>query len=387
MSAAGYLISSVPLRTASGGVMVAIPLVAVEQAGSVALGGALTAAALAPAALAAPLAGVALDRARSPRLLVLLASSVTAIAYAAAAFLGVLPVPVIAIALVFAGCMTPFLTGGLSSFVTEEIEDERQAYATDAMSYNLSSIGGPALVAIAVSVASARTALLLLAAVAVLGGVASLAMRMRPRGDQPSSVAAAIVEGTRHLVGHRPLAVVTLSSTLTQLGQGGLAIAAVALSIERTGSEAQAAIIVTAFAVGALAGSVLLTLRRWTSRPPEWVMAAGFVGTGVSTLAAVPDLGLAWTVFAVGLSGLFTSSSSAAMLLLRKQQSPPPVRSQVFTVGAGLRIGAAAAGAAIAGQLAGLDAGLLLAFVGSVWVLSAVLLLAYPRGTQPLPES
>ncbi|WP_207453296.1 MFS transporter [Herbiconiux sp. SYSU D00978] len=386
MSAAGYLISSVPLRTASGGVMVAIPLVAIEQTGSVALGGALTAAALAPAALAAPLAGVALDRSRAPRRLVLLAAAVTAIAYAAAAFLGVLPVAIIAVALVAAGCMTPFLTGGLSSFVTEEIDDERRAYATDAMSYNFSSIGGPAIVAIAVSLASARTAMLVLAAVALVGGVASLAMRMRPRSVQPQSVRGAIVEGTRHLVTHRPLAIVTLSSTLTQLGQGGLAIAAVALSIERAGSEGQAAVIVTAFAVGALIGSVLMTVRRWTARPPEWVMAAGFLGTGVATLAAVPDLGLPWTVFAVALSGLFTASSSAAMLLLRKQQSPPPVRSQVFTVGAGLRIGAAAAGAAIAGQLAGLDAGLLIALVGIVWVVSAVLLLAYPRGTEPLPE-
>lgn len=386
MSAAGYLISSVPLRTASGGVMVAIPLVAIEQTGSVALGGALTAAALAPAALAAPLAGVALDRSRAPRRLVLLAAGVTAIAYAAAAFLGVLPVAVIAVALVFAGCVTPFLTGGLSSFVTEEIDDERRAYATDAMSYNFSSIGGPALVAIAVSFASARTAMLVLAAVALVGGVACLAMRMRPRSVQPQSVRGAIVEGTRHLVTHRPLAIVTLSSTLTQLGQGGLAIAAVALSIERAGSEGQAAVIVTAFAVGALIGSVLMTVRRWTARPPEWVMAAGFLGTGVATLAAVPDLGLPWTVFAVALSGLFTASSSAAMLLLRKQQSPPPVRSQVFTVGAGLRIGAAAAGAAIAGQLAGLDAGLLIALVGIVWVVSAVLLLAYPSGTEPLPE-
>ena len=68
------------------------------------------------------------------------------------------------------------------------------------------------------------------------------------------------------------------------------------------------------------------------------------------------------------------------MLLIRKQQSPPTLRSQVFTVGAGLRAAAAAAGAAVAGLAAGLGAETLLATIGLVWIASGAMLLAYPKG-------
>jgi hypothetical protein len=115
-------------------------------------------------------------------------------------------------------------------------------------------------------------------------------------------------------------------------------------------------------------------------------MGTGLAAIGVFTLVAIPDFGLAWTVAAIGVSGLFTASSNAAMLLLRKQQSPLEVRSQVFTIGSGLRAMSSGAGAALAGLVAGLPAGLLVAGIGIVWLLSAGLMLAYPRGAEPLPE-
>ena len=72
--------------------------------------------------------------------------------------------------------------------------------------------------------------------------------------------------------------------------------------------------------------------------------------------------------------------------MLRKQQSPLGMRSQVFTIGSGLRATSTAVGAAVAGALAGLDAGVLIAGVGIVWLLSAAIMLAYPRGAQELAE-
>jgi hypothetical protein len=113
-------------------------------------------------------------------------------------------------------------------------------------------------------------------------------------------------------------------------------------------------------------------------------MGLGFVATGILTIAAAGNFGLAWTTVAIGLSGLFTAPSSAAMLLLRKQQSPPALRSQVFTVGAGLRSTAAAAGAAVAGLAAGLGSEILFVGIGTVWIVSAALLLAYPPAAEPI---
>ncbi|MCU1544131.1 MAG: hypothetical protein JWM50_1996 [Microbacteriaceae bacterium] len=383
MSAIAYLTAATPLRLAIGGSVVAIPILAVERLNDVAVGGALVAVSLAPSILAAPLVGVALDRTSRPRSLIAGAGLVTAAAFVLAAFLGTVPLWIVFCALGLAGAVTPFFMGGLSSFVTEAIPDERRAYANDALSYNLGAVAGPAVVATAATVGSAELALILMAVSALLGALATAAVQLSPLAVTTGSIWNAMRAGMTHIVAHRPLAVVTVSGTLSQFGAGGLAISAVALSLERVGSPDAGALIVSAFAMGGLVGALAIAVRQGATRP-ELVMGLGFAATGLFTVAAALNLGLAWSIVAIGLSGLFTASSSAAMLLLRKQQSPPALRSQVFTVGAGLRATAAAVGAVVAGVTADLGAGALLAGVGIAWIISALLLFAYPRGAAPV---
>jgi hypothetical protein len=387
VGALGYLSTSIPLRLASAGSIVAIPILAVQELDDIGVGGALVAASLAPAVVAAPLVGAVLDRARHPGRLVFGGAAVTVAGFASAALLDVLPLALIAVLLVVAGIGAPFYFGGLSSFVTDEIPDQHTAYAYDALSYNIGSVAGPGIVAFAALSGSDRLGMWLMAAAAAVGAVGALALRLRARPAVSESVLRTIASGTRHLVLHRPLTVVTLSGTIATLGQGALPIAAVALSLERAGGPGEAAVIVTAFALGGLAGALAAAIRPPMRFTPQLVMGGGLALIGLFTLFAVPSLGLIWTIIAIGLSGVFTASSSAAMLMLRQQQSPVGVRSQVFTIGSGLRAMSTAAGAAIAGALAGLDAGVLIAGVGAVWLLAAAVMLAYPRGTAPLAEA
>jgi MFS family permease len=384
VSATGYLSVSTPLRLSVGGTTVALPILAVEALNDVAIGGLLAAACLAPSILAAPFVGAILDRTRHPRLLIALAGLITALGTLVAAFLGEIPTAVVALAVIAAGTTTPFFMGGLSSFATEEIANERRAYALDALSYNLGSVAGPAVVAAATALGSARIAVVAMAVAAALGSAGTILNKLRPQTDAPAvSMRSTIVAGLKHIVRHRPIAVVTASGTLSQLGGGALAVAAVVLATERAGTPDQGAIIVSAFAVGGLVSALVIAVRPMRMRA-EWAMGTGFAATGVLTVVAAVDLGLWWTTLLIGLSGLFTASSAAAMLLLRKQQSYPEVRSQVFTVGAGLRATAAAAGAAIAGLAAGIGGAWLIVGIGVVWIASGALLLAYPPGTRPL---
>jgi hypothetical protein len=92
----------------------------------------------------------------------------------------------------------------------------------------------------------------------------------------------------------------------------------------------------------------------------------------------LPQLLIQGQLVAIGLSGVFTASATAAMLLLRRHLSAPHVKSQVFTVGAGLRVSASAAGAALAGSLTTLGGGVTVAGIGLIWFVSAVLMIAYP---------
>ena len=385
MGVASYLVAATPPRLAVGGITVALPVLAVEQLGDVAIGGLLAAAALGPSIIAAPIAGAMLDRSRRPGALVAGAGVAMAAAFTVAAFLGPVPAWVVAIAVVLAGTTTPFVFGGLSSFVTEGIPDERRAYAMDALSYNLGAVVGPAAVAAAAALGSARAATLIMAGSALLGALGTIPLRLHPLAGarERGSMLATIAAGFRHIATHRPLAVVTASGTLSQFGSGGLAIAAVALSVAHTGDPGEGAIIVTAFAIGGLLGALWISGHR-SRRLPELTMGAGFAATGVLTVLAGIDLGPTWVIVAIGASGLFTAPSAAAMLLIRKQQSPPALRSQVFTVGAGLRAAAAAAGAAVAGLAAGVGAETLIVAIGLVWIASGALLLAYPKGAPPI---
>jgi MFS family permease len=379
MGAIGYLAASVPLRLASAGSVVALPILAVEQMGDVAVGGLLVAASLGPSVLAAPLVGAVLDSSSRPGRWIALSGMVTAAAFTMAAFVGSIPLPAIFAVLVLAGVASPFYMGGLSSFVAGAIPDVRRAFAYDALSYNVAAVGGPAIVALIAVFLPAQSALAVLAAAAALGPLALRGVALRPHARARGPLWQAIKAGLHRIFSHRPLAVVTVSSTFTQLGQGGLAIAAVALSIERVGSPSEGATVVTAFAVGSLLGALVETVRPARARP-QLVMMAGFLATGLLTVAAAFDNGTAWTVAAIGLSGLFTASTSAAMLFLRNLHSPSHLKSQIFTVSAGFRASASAAGAALAGTATGWGGAVTVAAVGMVWIISAALMGAYPGG-------
>ena len=307
--------------------MVAIPVLAVEQFGDVALGGLLAAAALGPSIVAAPIVGAVLDRTRRPGALVAGAGLVIAAAYAVAAFLG--PVP--------AWARRDRAGRGRRG---DPVRVRRAVELRDR--------GHPER---APRLRDRRPRL------QPRGGRADRPRSPRPprsdpRASRPSSwprrrwsarsgrsrsasaprhprrtrrCCGTIAAGFRHIATHRPLAIITASGTLSQFGAGGLAIAAVALAVARSGDAAEGAIIVTAFAIGGLLGALWNSAHPSRLRP-EIEMGLGFAATGVFTVVAAADLGPAWAAVAIGVSGLFTAPSASAMLLIRKQQSPPSLR-------------------------------------------------------------
>lgn len=378
MSAVSYQAASIPLRLAGAGMIVALPILAVERLDDVALGGALTGAALFPSVIAAPLVGTVLDRMRHPRRLLIASAVTTALAFGVAAFLGDVPTPLIVVLLLIAGLATPVYMGGMSSFVTSAIPDARRAYAQDSLSYTVASISGPSIVGVAVGLGGARSAMLAMAVLALIGVVGSFGLAMEARPAPTVGVQRTVVAGVSHLLRHRPIAIVTLAGTLSQVAGGAAGVAAISLSVERLGTAAAAAWILTAYAVGGLVGAAAVAARRWTRRGPAWTMGAAYVATGVALLVAAPDGGLVVAIAAFAVAGVFTAPANAAMFLLRDQESPATVRSQVFTIGAGLRSAAAAIGAVIAGAASGFGASWLLAGIAVVWIGSGLLLRLFP---------
>jgi len=303
---------------------------------------------------------------------------VSAGGYATAALLGSVPFGVVVLALVAAGCVTPVLMGGLSSFVTGLIAPERTAYATDTLAYSIAGVGGPALCSVVIAIASPRWAALSLAAAGLAGAVVMLALRPKPHSHGMSDgLWRRMTQGAVYLVRHRPLLLVTASSTLTQIGAGAFPIAAVVFSLQHWDQAETGGWIVTAFSIGTLVSAVAVAIRPIDKVPPALVMACGFALTGILMALSALDVSLAWTIVLVGLSGLFSAPSVAAMFELRTINSVASVRAQVFTVGSGLRAAAGALGAALIAPFVGLDGGVLLSLIGLIWLASAALMLPY----------
>jgi hypothetical protein len=373
-----FLVAAVLSRiTAAGGVVV-FPILALRELDDLSAGAVLVAAALAPSVVFSPLVGAVLDSARHPRLYFLGAGVVSAAGYATAALLGFVPFGVVLLALIAAGCATPVLMGGLSSFVTGLIAPERTAYATDTLAYSIAGVGGPALCSAIIAIASPRWAALSLAAAGLAGALVMLALRPRPHSHGRSDGWwGRMTEGVVYLVRHRPILLVTASSTLTQIGAGAFPIAAVVFSLQHWHQAETGGWIVTAFSIGTLVSAVAVAIRPIDKLPPALVMASGFALTGILTVLGALNASLAWTMVLVGLSGLFSAPSIAAMFELRTINSVASVRAQVFTVGSGLRAAAGALGAALIAPFVGIDGSLLLSLVGLIWLASAATMLPY----------
>ncbi|MER6104611.1 hypothetical protein ABT115_20385 [Streptomyces sp. NPDC001832] len=101
-------------------------------------------------------------------------------------------------------------------------------------------------------------------------------------------------------------------------------------------------------AAGALAGTLGIT-RLHPKVQPQQLAVIGLLGTAIGLAAAslVPAVPVAAALFAV--AGACDGLVLTATLRIRADHSPPQWRTQVFTIGAGLKISAAAAGSALAG--------------------------------------
>lgn len=385
-----YLAGAIPVRIVTNGAGVALALAAAVQLRDVALGGLLIAVLNAPSVVAAPLIGALTDAVRSPKRFMLGAAAVVAVALGLAAFLGSVPLPIILIALAGAGCAVPVFIGGLSAWVDEAIPgDHARGFAVDALSYNLAGITGPAVVALMTAVLGARSALLTLAAVMLAGGLLLQLLPIRGRGGslRPRALLAGIAAATRHMVTHGPIARVVSAGAVVILGSGMLPVVVVLVAMQRGLPASAGGVLLTAFAIGGVTGALVsatpAVTRRLARLTTAKVMAFSFAATGVLTLLAAASGSFVLTAVLLGLAGVPDAPGVAAMQRLRLEESPQQVRAQVFVVGAGMRIGAGALAALIAGALAGLDPTLLLALSGLPWLAAApILLLTFRRSGQ-----
>lgn len=350
-----YAAGAVLVRLADEGARLALVLLALDRADSARVGGALVAALLVPQVLAAPGIGLITDRTGAPRLVLGGAALGFAAALVVTALVfGSTPLPLTLAVLVAGGCCGPALTGGLTSQLSGVVREDflPRAFGLDALTYNVSGIAGPALVAAISGFASPAAALVALGAIAAVGSVMIACLPLcgsqlsKGRDRHPDRA-----DALRLILRDRVLGSVTAATTLAQMGLGALPVVVVVLA-HRANAPTAGGWLLTTFASGALLGSIAWIVRPASPGQAPVIVMAALVLTGMPLMVAASSPSLGWTAALFGASGFFTGPLAGALFTTRQEQSPDGARAQVFTLGAGLKLTAAATGVTAAGALA-----------------------------------
>jgi MFS family permease len=369
----------------------ALLLLGFAVAGRPATGSALLAALTIAAAVGGPAFGALLDRSPRPdRILALTLTAYAAGIIAVAAAVGRLPVPLVVLIALAAGLFNPAVAGGWTSQLPRVVTGTAldRGFALDAMTYGAASLAGPALAAVIAAAFGARAAVLSAAALVALAVPPARSLsryppaRAAPRPAPHRQVAA----GFAAIVTRRPLLRATVTSVISYAGIGMLLVCCPVLGAQRLGGSARGALLISAIAAASLATNWILA-HRPPRHPPDARVLASTLVIGISMAAAAFAPG--WlTVAAVALGGVGEGPQLTALFAVRHRESPERMRGQIFTTAASLKIGGLAAGAALAGPLAGrsVTACLLIA-AGLELCAAAAYVLVGVRRTRPAADT
>jgi MFS family permease len=342
--------------------------------GRPAVGSALLAALTIAAAVGGPLFGALLDRSPRPdRVLALTLAAYALGVIAVAATVGRLPVPLVVAIALAAGLFNPAVAGGWTSQLPRIVTGAAlsRGFALDAMTYSVASLAGPALAALVAAGLGARTAVIVAAVLVVLAVPSARSLSRYPPAPGPhrhmAGVAAPrpgphrqVAAGFAAIAARRPLLRATVTSVVSYVGIGMLLVSCPVLGTQRLGGPARGALLISAIAAASLVANSVLARRPRRpdqhSRPPRGqpdarILASTLViGASMAAAAAAPG----WlTMAAVALGGAGEGPQLTALFAVRHRESPEHMRGQIFTTAASLKIGGLAAGAALAGPLAG----------------------------------
>jgi hypothetical protein len=189
------------------------------------------------------------------------------------------------------------------------------------------------------------------------------------------------------IAARRPLLRATVTSVVSYAGIGMLLVCCPLLGAQRLGGPARGALLISAGAIASLTANAILARRPGRGRPDARVLASTLViGASMAAAALAPG----WlTLAAVALGGAGEGPQLTALFAVRHREAPDHMRGQIYTTAASLKIAGMAAGAAVAGPLAGrsVTACLLVAAAVEVCAAAAYLLASLARDWRPRTEA
>lgn len=354
----------------------------VATLGSATYGSYLVASLTASAAVAGPVVGAVIDRARRPRLGFAVAMAAMATGLAAIALvLGRLPLALVIIIAVVAGVGYPALTGAWSAQLPRLVPPDilARAYSSDAATYSLAAVVLPPVATSLVVVGDVAplwfTVVILMLA---MGTLLAVPLRARLPGPHQVTLRQDLRDGVGAITGRIALRRTAIITTIGFAGTAAIFVAAPVLAQSVGGSLSFTGVILGVFAIGGLISAAWFTRR--PIRRPDRAVIISTVLSGVALVA----VGLAPTTALLLLAAFAMGATEpplvAGMFQVRVRESPERVQGQVFTTSASLRMTAFALSTAACGWLLrwGIPAVITFGFILHVAALAIGMLLGPP---------
>jgi len=340
--------SSILGRLPSGMFSLAILLFVRARTGSFLAAGVAVGAFALAGALAGPLLGAIVDRVGQARVL-LPAAGVQGALLAALVLIAQAGAPVSAIVALaaLAGAVQPPIAGcirALWSHVAGDGEALETAYALDATTQEVIWTLGPLLVGSTVVLVSPAGAVLLCAAITILGtaffAASKLSSGWQPEARERSRAGALASPGLRALLGTVVLAGAVI---------GSVEVGLPALAVEH-GARWSTGALLALFSVGSMAGGLLYSAASW--RRPIGLRYTALLlamAAGVAPLIATHALAAAYPLSM--LAGLGIAPMLSCQFSLVGALAPPGAATEAFTWHRGATIAGMAAGSTLGGSL------------------------------------
>ncbi len=349
-----YFTTAIMVRLANEGLRLALILTAAATPAGLKLGGLLVAAFLIPSIVAAPFVGRMADLTSKPTRLYSAAFAFNGIMIVLCGLsIGRVPSAITLLLAVIGGSVGPLLMGGLSSLVGTLVPKPllHQGYALDVVTYNVSAILAPALVAAIAGVMSPLASLLLLAVLMMVASVNVL--RLPVTNDQDRAVIAvpSPIDGFKALASIPPLRSTVVATSLASISVGILPVAATMLADETF--SVNAGVLLSTMAIGALIGSLSYASHPFGTERPHVMLPFVTLVTAIplAVMTIVTNTPVALLLFVI--AGILSGPQGTAQFSVRDRFSPQNVRTQVFTLSTSLKTTFSALGAALAGLLSG----------------------------------
>lgn len=372
-----YFTTAVMVRLANEGLRLALILTAAATPAGLKLGGLLVAAFLIPSIVAAPFVGRMADLSRNPTRLYSAAFAFNGVMILLCGLsLGHVPSAITLLIAVVGGSVGPLLMGGLSSLVGTIVPAALmpRAYAMDVVTYNVSAILAPAIVAAIAGFINPLASLAVLAAMMMLASVNVLRLPIQGNKDRAVIAVPSPIEGFKALGSIPPLRSTVVATSLASVSMGILPVAATMLA-DQTYSV-NAGLLLSTMAVGALIGSLTYASRPFGTKRPHVMLPFVSMAGAIPLAILIPVESTYFALALFMLSGIFRGPEGTAQFTVRDRFSPQNVRTQVFTLSTSLKTTFSAIGAAMAGFLSGASPQVLLSIAVCSTAAGALIALA-----------